>query len=86
MWLKAAEHAQRLGVRIDAYRFGVELRSVNGAAVHGIGRDGALLVRPDEVCGLAHTRRVRTSRSGLEEVGACQLSYLDVGPNERVWG
>jgi putative polyketide hydroxylase len=47
-WVSAAERvAQRLGVPLDAYRFGVELGSAGGAAKHGIGTDGALLVRPD---------------------------------------
>lgn len=32
-------------MRID--RFGVELEGAHGAAAHGIGTEGALLVRPD---------------------------------------
>jgi putative polyketide hydroxylase len=48
-WLSAAERArERLGVPVEAYRFGVELGGAeNGAAAHGIGAAGALLVRPD---------------------------------------
>src|ERR687885_1589999 len=47
-WISAAERvARRLGVPLDAYRFGVELQGAEGAAKHGIGTEGALLVRPD---------------------------------------
>jgi putative polyketide hydroxylase len=47
-WVSAAERvARRLNVPLDAYRFGVELAGAEGAAAHGIGTDGALLVRPD---------------------------------------
>jgi hypothetical protein len=47
-WASAAERVvQRLGVPLDAYRFGVELAGAEGAAAHGIGANGALLVRPD---------------------------------------
>jgi putative polyketide hydroxylase len=47
-WVRAAERvAQRLDVPLEAYRFGVEVASDAGAAAHGIGADGALLVRPD---------------------------------------
>lgn len=34
---------------IPAYRFGGELASAEAATAHGIGADGALLVRPDGV-------------------------------------
>ena len=45
-WVSAARAVtERPGV--DAYRFGVELAEAEGAAAHGIGTDGALLVRPD---------------------------------------
>jgi putative polyketide hydroxylase len=47
-WVSAAERVgQRVGVPLDAYRFGVELAGAEGAAAHGIGTDSALLVRPD---------------------------------------
>jgi putative polyketide hydroxylase len=47
-WTEAAERvADRLGVPLRAYRFGVELAGQELAAAHGIGDDGALLVRPD---------------------------------------
>ena len=47
-WIAAAERvAGRLGVPIDAYRFGVELDSAEAAARHRLGPDEALLVRPD---------------------------------------
>jgi putative polyketide hydroxylase len=47
-WTEAAERvADRLGVPLWAYRFGVELAGQELAAAHGIGDDGALLVRPD---------------------------------------
>jgi putative polyketide hydroxylase len=43
-WMAAAASLQ---VPVDAYRFGVELTPAQGAAAHGIGSGGALLVRPD---------------------------------------
>ena len=47
-WISAVERiVLRLGVPVDAYRFGIELVGVEGATAHGIGTDGALLVRPD---------------------------------------
>jgi putative polyketide hydroxylase len=47
-WISAAERVmQRLDIPLDAYRFGVELVGAEGATAHGIGTDGALLVRPD---------------------------------------
>ena len=52
VWLAAADRVgQRLGMQLEAYRFGVELGPVDqaaaAAAAHGLGSDGALLVRPD---------------------------------------
>ncbi|HEY8202266.1 MAG TPA: FAD-dependent monooxygenase [Actinomycetota bacterium] len=47
-WLAAAQRvAERLGVPVDAYRFGVELGGHDAAPVHALGPDEALLVRPD---------------------------------------
>lgn len=47
-WVAAAERTRRrLDVPLAAYRFGVELLSADGAAAHGLGPGGALLVRPD---------------------------------------
>jgi putative polyketide hydroxylase len=47
-WVAAAERVgRRLEVPLEAYRFGVELGGAEAAAAHGIGPDGALLVRPD---------------------------------------
>jgi putative polyketide hydroxylase len=48
-WISAAERAgKKLDVPLDdAYRFGAELAGAEGAAAHGVGTDGALLVRPD---------------------------------------
>jgi putative polyketide hydroxylase len=47
-WISAAERImQRLDVPLDAYRFGVELAGAGGAVAHGVGTDGALVVRPD---------------------------------------
>jgi len=47
-WVAAATTvARRLNVPLEAYRFGVELQSAAGAAAHGIGPGGALVVRPD---------------------------------------
>jgi putative polyketide hydroxylase len=50
-WVSAAERvAQRMGIPLDAYRFGVDVMDAEVAA-HGIGTDGALLVRPDGFVG-----------------------------------
>jgi putative polyketide hydroxylase len=47
-WISAAERAgKRLDIPLDAYRFGKDLESSGGENAHGIGADGALLVRPD---------------------------------------
>ncbi|HEX2034698.1 MAG TPA: FAD-dependent monooxygenase [Chloroflexota bacterium] len=50
-WVAAAGRvAQELGLPIDAYRCGADLTAPDGrdlAAAHGIGAQGALLVRPD---------------------------------------
>jgi hypothetical protein len=47
-WVSAVERVvQRLGVPLDAYRFGAELAGAEGTAAHGIGAAGALLIRPD---------------------------------------
>ena len=52
-WLAAADRvAERLGVPLRRYRLGVELAGTDLAgtdlaAAHGLGADGALLVRPD---------------------------------------
>jgi putative polyketide hydroxylase len=47
-WISAANHVtQRLDVPIDAYRFGEDLSEAEGASAHGLGADGAVLVRPD---------------------------------------
>jgi putative polyketide hydroxylase len=43
-WMAAAASLQ---MPVDAYRLGVELKPAEGAAAHGIGTQGALLVRPD---------------------------------------
>jgi putative polyketide hydroxylase len=47
-WISAAERAgKRLDIPLDVYRFGKDLESSGGENAHGIGADGALLVRPD---------------------------------------
>jgi putative polyketide hydroxylase len=47
-WISAAQHVtQRLNVPMDAYRFGEDLTEAEGASAHGLGADGAVLVRPD---------------------------------------
>ncbi|MFD2078086.1 2-polyprenyl-6-methoxyphenol hydroxylase [Actinopolymorpha cephalotaxi] len=49
-WTDAAEAVQaELGVRVTAYRFGADLTAAGGPERHGIGADGAVLVRPDGV-------------------------------------
>lgn len=46
----------RLGIRIDAYRFGAELTPADSGSAHGIDAGGALLVRPDGFVAWSTTR------------------------------
>jgi putative polyketide hydroxylase len=47
-WISAAHNVtQRLDVPIDAYHFGAHVVEPEGASAHGLGADGAVLVRPD---------------------------------------
>ncbi len=49
-WVDAAESVSaELGVPVAAYRIGADLTAADGEARHGIGADGAVLVRPDGV-------------------------------------
>jgi len=70
-WLAAVSAAARqLAVPIDAYRFGIELRSAEGAAAHGLGPEGALLVRPDGfVAWRAETLPTRPAAALAEALG-----------------
>lgn len=72
-WVSAAKHvARRLGVPLDTYRFGVELTGTEGATRHGIGTDGALLVRPDGFVAWRTEAAMENSERELEQV----LSHL----------
>jgi putative polyketide hydroxylase len=47
-WLSAAKRvAERLGVELGAYQFGVDLLDAAGADAPELGPGGTLLVRPD---------------------------------------
>ena len=51
-WTAAAERvAGKLAVPLDTYRFGIELSGGDAVGAHGIGSEGALLVRPDGFVG-----------------------------------
>jgi putative polyketide hydroxylase len=68
-WVSSAERvAQRVDVPLDAYRFGVELVGAEGVAAHGIGTDGALLVRPDGFIAWRTQATVEDSERKLEHV------------------
>ncbi len=65
-WMPAAEDvAKRLDVALDAYRFGVELGGAGGEAAHGIGPEGALLIRPD---GFVAWRRVEAAEDPISQL------------------
>jgi putative polyketide hydroxylase len=69
-WVAAAGRAAlRLNVPLDAYGFGVELEGPEGdagAAAHGIGPAGALLVRPDGFVAWRSTGAAGDSTAALE--------------------
>jgi putative polyketide hydroxylase len=74
-WVAAAERAaQRLDVPLAAYRFGIDLEAAGGAAAHGIGPDGALLVRPDGFVAWRAAALVEQPERVLDEVLARLLS------------
>ena len=51
-WTAAAERvAGKLAMPLDKYRFGIELSGGDAVGAHGIGSEGALLVRPDGFVG-----------------------------------
>jgi putative polyketide hydroxylase len=74
-WVAAAESvARRLDVPLHAYRFGVDLDGSEGAAAHGIGSDGALLVRPD---GFVAWRAIGTDAEPAVTLEAVLRAVLD---------
>jgi len=81
-WISAAERVtQRLEVPLDAYRFGVELTSTGGAAQHGVGTDGALLVRPDGFVAWRTETAANNPEHKLEKVLSGLLSLAPTGPS-----
>jgi putative polyketide hydroxylase len=89
-WIGASERVgRRLEVPLDAYRFGVELASADGAAAHGLGSDGALLVRPDGFVGWRAEGRVEQPERVLADALANLLSREPAGqstPKSRARG
>jgi putative polyketide hydroxylase len=78
-WVKAADAvSESLGVPLDAYRFGVELRArqtaADGAGAHGIAPAGALLVRPDGFVAWRSTGAVADPTVELERALQATLS------------
>ncbi|WP_020579829.1 FAD-dependent monooxygenase [Actinopolymorpha alba] len=68
-WVEAARGvAMKLDLPVEAYRFGVELTSADGPARHGIGTDGALLVRPDGVVAWRSQHGTSDATAELTEV------------------
>jgi hypothetical protein len=57
---------------VAAYRFGVELIPAEGAAAHGIGSEGAPLVRPD---GLVAWRSIGPSPTPPPSSGASPAPF-----------
>ena len=55
-------------VPLDMYRFGVELVGAEGVAAHGVGTDGALLVRPDGFVAWRAEAAAEDSERTLEHV------------------
>jgi putative polyketide hydroxylase len=82
-WVSVAERvAQRLDVPLDAYRFGVELAGAEGATAHGIGTDGALLVRPDGFVAWRTQAAMQNSERKLEQVLSHILCRVPGAPRE----
>jgi putative polyketide hydroxylase len=78
-WIKAADAvSESLGVPLDAYRFGVELRApqtaADGAGAHGIAPAGALLVRPDGFVAWRSTGAAADPTAELERALQATLS------------
>jgi putative polyketide hydroxylase len=78
-WVKAADaSSESLGVPLDAYRFGVELRApqtaADGAGAYGIAPAGALLVRPDGFVAWRSTGAAADSTVELERALQAILS------------
>jgi putative polyketide hydroxylase len=67
VWISAAERVMR-NVPLDMYRFGVELVGAEGVAAHGVGTDGALLVRPDGFVAWRAEAAAEDSERTLEHV------------------
>jgi putative polyketide hydroxylase len=79
-WLRAADAIrERLGVPLDAYRFGLELEGA-GADAHGISPAGALLVRPD---GFVAWRCTDAAADATAELDRALRATLGRGPPGR---
>ncbi len=72
-WIPAVKRVmQCLGIPVDAYRLGVELRGAEVAVEHHLNSDGALLVRPDGFVAWRSEAAVEDPELTLEQV----LSHL----------
>jgi putative polyketide hydroxylase len=74
-WLAAGERVgERLGVPLRGYRLEVELAGADLAAAHGLGADGALLVRPDGFVAWRRAAAVDDPAAELDRVLRATLS------------
>jgi putative polyketide hydroxylase len=82
-WVSAAERVgKQLDIPLDAYRFGMELAGAEGA--HGIGTDGALLVRPDGFVAWRTEAAAEDPERRLEQALARLLCRTTGAPGEAV--
>lgn len=84
-WCEAARKlARRTGIPLSAHRVGGDVEDPSGAlgGAYGIGRDGAVLVRPDGFIAF----RARTARAAPEDVLADALARILVAPALRAAG
>ena len=82
-WISAAERVgKQLDIPLDAYRFGVELAGAEGAAAHGIGTEGALLVRPDGFVAWRTEAAAEDPERRLEHVLSRLLCRVPGAPRE----
>jgi putative polyketide hydroxylase len=74
-WLAAGERVgERLGVPLRGYRLEVELAAADLTAAHGLGADGALLVRPDGFVAWRSAAAVDDPAAELDRVLRATLS------------
>lgn len=86
-WVSASECVmRRLDVPFDTYRFGVELTGAENMDAHGIGTDGALLVRLDGFVAWRAEAAVEDPEGKLEQALSRLLCRRPGAPPEVAHG